>query len=43
MLLKSTLYALLKLFTEKWCFYKNVGQTENGLEPDFVKHGLNSV
>ena len=43
MLFQSTLYALFKLFTEKWCLYKSVGKVENGLEPDFVKHGLNPV
>ena len=32
MLFQSTPYALLKLFTTKWCLDKSVGQTENGLE-----------
>ena len=27
---------------DKWCLDKSLGQTD-GLERDFVKHGLNSV
>ena len=28
---------------DKWCIFKSVPQTENGLERGFVKHSLNSV
>ena len=32
-----------EIVNEKWCSDKSIGQTENGLERGFVKHGLNLV
>ena len=32
-----------EIVNAKWCSDKSIGQTKNGLERGFVKHGLNLV
>ena len=34
---------VIEIFHDKWCLDKSIGQTENGSELGFLKHGLNSV
>ena len=36
------MYSFIQIVHERWCLDESVGQTENGLERGFVKHGLNS-
>ena len=37
------LKCFIEIVYDKWCLDESVGQTENGLEGDFVEYGLKSV